>query len=1068
MKISAMPQCGSFKRSVNSRQKLIFGLLVLSLLPTFCSATDSQLPVPLELLKTGDSLFNAGAYDSALAVGEYALRMSESDPEREDSVVAKVLLRLGVFYQVKTDYRAAEATWLRALELSEKTHGSVHPDVVRALNYLGLYWRNKGKYSEAEQYLLRALDISEQIDSHDHSEVAMSLHNLALVRWHQGKLVEARNRTHRAQIIWEETLGPEHRNVASSLHLQGILYHERSLFDSAEYVYKRALAIREKTLGPNHPEVASSLTGLANVYYTLGNYEKAVPAYQRTLAIWRNRYGHNHPNVTPALLNLSDLCRIQGNYEQAAIYASEVIEIYRKVGEEAHERVGLALSRLGNIYLDQDLLSEAQDAFEQTRVVYEQALGPEHWLLARCLINLSIVYLRLGKPADAQSLLEQVLALCRRLYPNDERHPLIIDCLHSLGDVHQFKGDIDRAECLYHEVLSSDDHGGSTAPLTVIMAKESLAHLYVTKGDTAAATDKYEDFIQSRWKFLQTAFSISSEAQKLRWINKYPLIDGSLLTLALEDPNGRAGRLALEAVLNGKATVTDAVMAERAGAFGSCDDDIRSTLEDRASVCDRIASIVLSGLVIDADRIELKKLSAKKDTLETELSRMCSDFIGGSASRYCGLDDVIRAIPDETMLCEYIVYQPYDFHLKARDIERFGEPRYAVFFLDRSGQLGMEDLGPAITIDSLVLAARQTIYSAAADVYSPYAAEAERKLNETTRRLFDILFNPIMSRAAELTRLVVAPDGQLNLLPFEILPFPDGHYVVEDYRIGYISCGRDLVPNEREQQHSEGVLLLADPDFDCWFQPPGEMLSGITSQDAENSEETGYQPRPDEGCVEMLFSSMQASRDEVSNIASIIRAGTSLSVQLVTGADASEASLKNLDFVPRILHLATHGFFCGKNVDVVAVSDNPLLHSGLALAGANRKAAHANAPGSDLQDGILTALEVSAMNLYGTELTVLSACESGVGEVVEGEGLFGLRRAFQHAGCESIILSLWKVPDKATVTLITGFYERWLGGQSRIDALRGSSLELLELTRKIHGHGHPLIWGGFVLTGETE
>lgn len=1050
---------------------LLIAVIVASC-PGVCPAADRLSTESQVLIEAAESLFKAGRYDSLVAMGERALRIAEAEPPAEDSTVVKILLNLGKYYHITANYIDAEATWTRSLQMAETIHGPVHPDVVKSLNRLAILWWSKGDYPQAERYFLRAIDISEQLFGPNHSEVAKSLHNLALVFWNQGKHTEARDRTRRAHIIWAKTLGAEHPNVASSLHLQGVLSYELGEYEKAEQAYNRALAIRELALGPEHPEVASTLLGLANLQFDLGLFERALPNFRRVQAIWTTRFGPKHPRIASILISQAIFYRVRGDLQQSEKMLLEALEITRESVGSSHDVMARALNSLGNIYLEQNKLPEAEDVFRQARAIFEQTLGPEHIMLARNLNNLGIVCHRQAKLEEARQLVERSVELLRKTYWAEESHPFILDCFHTLAGIHRSLGNIDEAELLYLRVLAADKASSIGAQMTAMLTMMQLAHLYVVKGDTAAALEYYKSFFRRRREFLQSAFSSSSEAQKFHWLRKYPLIDGSLLTLALNDPGERSKRPALEVVLNGKAVVTDAVMAEQVGALGSCEEPIREMLADRADICTLIANMVMAEVVTTSAyeyRDRLTNLHAKKDTIEAELSRMCADFVEGSASPHVTIEDIAAALPKGALLCEYLIYEPFNFDLPTHDADQTGEPRYVLFLLDAAGIRDMVDIGPAHLIDSLVRAARKALYTAAADVYSPSAARAEQKLNRITRRLFDKLFAPITRLDARPTRLLVAPDGLLNLLPFEILPLSDDRYVIEDYRISYLSCGRDLVRDKRELTRSNKVLLLADPDFEYLYKPPGDNLTNInSSQDSEASIEQGYQTRSYEACAGMLFSAMRASREEVAKISSIIAANTSLSVQVVTGAEASERLLKDLDFAPRVLHLATHGFFCDKGADTETAPVNPLLRSGLALAGANRRVSHADRRGPDPEDGILTALEVSAMNLYGTELAVLSACESGVGEVVEGEGIFGLRRALQHAGCESIILSLWQVPDRAAVKLTTGYYERWLTGQSKIDALRASSLELLELSRNEHGHGHPLVWGGFVLTGETE
>jgi CHAT domain-containing protein len=178
-----------------------------------------------------------------------------------------------------------------------------------------------------------------------------------------------------------------------------------------------------------------------------------------------------------------------------------------------------------------------------------------------------------------------------------------------------------------------------------------------------------------------------------------------------------------------------------------------------------------------------------------------------------------------------------------------------------------------------------------------------------------------------------------------------------------------------------------------------------------------------------------------------------------------------------VLHLATHGFFLPdqrlnrKERAVGLQSDegargleDPMLRSGLFFAGANRTLAHQPVL-AGLHNGVLTAYEVSTLNLQGTELVVLSACDTGLGETHDGEGVFGLQRGLQEAGAQTVLMSKWDVPDKETQELMNRFYQKWLGGKSKHEALREAQQEIRAEVREEHSGDFPWYWGAFVLVG---
>ncbi|MBD3401980.1 CHAT domain-containing protein [candidate division GN15 bacterium] len=285
--------------------------------------------------------------------------------------------------------------------------------------------------------------------------------------------------------------------------------------------------------------------------------------------------------------------------------------------------------------------------------------------------------------------------------------------------------------------------------------------------------------------------------------------------------------------------------------------------------------------------------------------------------------------------------------------------------------------------------------------------------------------------------------------------------------MSYLSTGRDLLSftlSDEPWEERRAAVIVADPDFD--WRPGGTRVS---SRRANISAAGRVLPLPIDGsCATGPFIPLPYSGKEISGVTDLLGQHP-VTVTTCIDTAASERSLKQLPEPPWLLHLATHGFYCrDSTMPHVSSMLRALLGSGLALAGANTRRSSASASDSLGEDGILTALEVSALNLLGTELTVLSACESGIGTIVDGEGVFGLRRAFHHAGSRSVLMNLWRAPDRPSAQLILRFYEHWLSGLGKRDALRAATLETLNELRATRGTAHPMLWGGFILAGDPN
>ena len=332
------------------------------------------------------------------------------------------------------------------------------------------------------------------------------------------------------------------------------------------------------------------------------------------------------------------------------------------------------------------------------------------------------------------------------------------------------------------------------------------------------------------------------------------------------------------------------------------------------------------------------------------------------------------------------------------------------------------------------------------------------------------IWDPLSTHLSPATRVFVVPDGALHLVSFAALPTAASQYLVETGPvIHYLSAERDLVRDGNGLAGGAGACSrwAVQPSTNSGRAPVASEASFRGTRSACRDFQS------------MQFDPLPASLREVDEVMTLWNQahGAGTEAARLTGTDASEAAFKAEAGGRRVLHLATHGFFlggrCASGLDrseeyptgtsARIARENPLLLSGLILAGAN----HRNVARPDGEDGVLTAEEVAALNLNGVEWAVLSGCDTGVGEVRAGEGVFGLRRAFHVAGARTVIMSLWPVEDQATVRWMTALYEgRFMKKLSTVDAVREAGLAVLRERRATGLSAHPFYWAAFVGAGD--
>ncbi len=1029
--------------------------------------TDPLLSQLADLINAADSLQNDNQLDSALVLSRHIIERASRDFGTTHPIYASALNVMGVCQFFLGNYTECESLWTEATELRENILEPGHPDIAQSYNNLGNLALDKGNYQEAILQYGKALEIWENAFGPDDIHVAKVLSNLANAHSYLGEYEKAEPLYTRSLALRRKHQGLTHPEVALTLNLLGTLYHSQGKYSDAERSYRKSLEIYELKEGPPHPEMGMTINNLGNLYSDEGKYRKAVPLLKRAVALWEKTAGPDHLYISYALTNLATIYLYQGRHESAEVSCRKALEIRQRSLGPDHPDVGLSLNTLANILAAREQYDEAEHLHLRTIEIFTTAYGAEHPYTAFARSDLGNLFLEKGLYEAADTILTEAVRIFERTLGPD--HPYVANALNSMADLKLRQGEYGDAISLQESAIGIMEESLSPNHPDIARGYGVLSKCHGALGEVSQYQAFFRKQQQSRRNFINYAFAHASEDQKLRYLETYPLIEDFFITLAIRSPSEEAYRAALDMILQGKAVIIDAMSSEKEVAYCSYDEDLIERMEKHSAVCSEIASLTIGrseNVAPQFLRDRLKTLHVLKDSLEIELSRRCTEFREENILRSFSMMDVANLIPENALLLEFIRYEPYAFERTGSDRPRSKPARYAVFSLDHTNNVTLVELDEAATIDSLVDTVRSSIYGARSYLGDLSLVDLEERYSDLSSALYRILLSPLEGRLEGKEDLYISPDGQLSLLPFEILVCPDGEYLVEKHSISYLSSGREILRFERERDRGEGALVVADPTFDL----SGEDMAASRTRVLREEEGEAYALGGTRGVSECLgekFGRLSSTREEGILVRDALEDAGVSGVRCYDGEEALEEVVKGCRQAPRVLHIATHGFFCeDAEIGGGRIVENPLLRCGLALTGANRVVAGESIEGSE--DGILTAFEVSGLNLVGTELAVLSACETGVGEVRNGEGVYGLRRVFQYAGAETIVMSLWKVPDEETVELMRGFYERWLSGMRKKDALRESILSRIAEERERYGTAHPLLWGGFILTGNPE
>jgi CHAT domain-containing protein/Tfp pilus assembly protein PilF len=846
--------------------------------------------------------------------------------------------------------------------------------------------QERGRYDNSIRLFENALDLAEKASMPDNGHISYLLYRIAaLNRTVKGEYSIAERQFERAVALEQQTFGREHPLIALTLRGWGTLYLATGDHAKAEPLLQEALEIAEKTLGKVHPEVALCLRSLANLHGYLEDHARARTYLERALPIAEKGFDPDDVNLIAVVHDLANAYFSLKDFDRAEPLLERTVAFVEKKYGAEHMQLAAPLLNLGNVALERKEYERALKFYERAHAIREKAQGTQHPDTARLIVAMANVYLEKGDSIRSLQIYEQALDLLK--------------------------------------VSAGPYHRSTSAAL------DGMARSYAALDDLPRAIEYQTRFDEVQEKQIGWNLMVGSDREKLaylKWISSQT--DRTISLHVLSAPESPAALdLAVLVLLQRKGRGLDAMSGSMAALRQRLNPGDQKLLDELSETDAKLARLSLGGpgnVARPEWEKQIAELEERRERLESVVSGRSNEF--RARSQPVTLVAVRAAIPEDAALIEFASYRSFD--PKIRD---YGKSRYVAYILRRHGEIRWRDVGPADEIDRTVEVLRQALRDDRRHDVRGLARNADRKIME-----------PLRALAGDAKQLLISPDGDLNLIPFEALVDEQGRYLVERYAITYLTTGRDLLSIRTLRTSLNGPVVVADP----FFGEPRTMLAARRRSITIGPELSS-----------MYFAPLPGTAAEAHSIQSLFH-----DAKILTGRDASKTSLKHLEG-PSILHIATHGFYLDESAAASGPGtgaiqarnlDNPLVRSGLALAGANL-----NNRGDN---GVLTALEASGLNLWGTQVVTLSGCETGLGEVKKGEGVYGLRRAFLLAGAQSLVMSLWSVSDGVTQETMTAYYSGLKAGLGRGEALRQAQLAMLRRKQR----EHPFYWAGFIHSGD--
>jgi CHAT domain-containing protein len=875
------------------------------------------------------------------------------------------------------------------------------------------------------RYVIR-LDSLRAATDRDRDEFeSHKLFTSALASQSEGKYDEANKAAARALMLAEHALGANDPFVGAILILDAELTRSSGDLPGAERLFQRAIIVNEAALGPDDPQTANARVRLGALYTAMADYVKAERLLEEGLAATERALGPDHPRVARQLMavvqphsELNDLQFVRVNLERALAIVEK-----NAVNPDDYT-VTAVVHDLAILYDDLGDYDRAESYDLRALAGIEKQFGPENPRVTNVLLTLGVVAREKQQYAHALELLWRAHAIREKTL--GVAHADTAAILISIANVYHEQGQYERALDTLRRAREVFDRFGPYYNYTA-MAIRNAARTYAAAGDAPHALEYERETNVLQEKSMALNLMLGAERQKLAYTDSVrDTVDRAIfLHTRLAPASAEAADDALLTLLRHKGRVLDAVSGNLAALRERLTPADRAILEQYETVTSQLATRALKGpgrTPFEEYTRQLVTLDQQREQLERDISSRSAEF------RAQALPVTIAAVrttmPLEAALIEFSVYRPFNPKLIGADAFD-GAPRYIAYVLRREGPVAWKELGPAAPIDAAIGRLRQALRD-----------PSRTDVRQLARVVDARVLAPLRPLLGDATQLLISPDGELNRTPFEALVDARQHYAIEQYAITYLSSGRDLLRLQIPRASMSGPLVIAHPAY-------GDASSG----------------------TEMYFAPLPGSMEEGRVIKTLFPEAS-----VLTGGNATKAALLDAD-APSILHIATHAFVRDREdresavrtrgagspapppPPPIAPAENPLLRSGLALSGANVIAGH--------EAGILTALEASTLNLWGTRLVTLSACDTGSGDVKNGEGVYGLRRAFLLAGAETLVMSLWPVSDYVTREMMTDYYRGLKAGLGRGAALR--QVQRAMLLRK--GRQHPFYWAAFIQAG---
>jgi len=971
--------------------------------------------------------YKAKEYSQAIPDFEKAIPLIAKEYGKQDTVYyARLLLYAAISYKNVYDFENAKKYLLQSIEVFVSAGAIKNPLYARSCINLANVYMAYGKFQEALKLNLKAQSIYESISGKKSSDYALTCNNLASVYKNIGDYNKSEQLFIKAKDIYKSLYGKKHPDYTVCCNNLALLYQKEGKYNKAEQLFNEAKDIDESLYGKENRRYAEDCNNSAILYVELGNYAKAEPLFITSETILRNNTGTNTPKYAGVCNNLGQLFLMKKDYKNAKLFFLKAKMIYKTLYGISNSDYLMVCNNLASLYFEKSDFKNAENLFIEVLNADKKTLGNKHLDYASDCNNLAALYYYIGKYKKAIPLYLESKNIFKTIY--GEKHYNYALACSNLALVYSAIGNYKKAETLFEKANSILNYLSSESS-SFMSEREREAYLNTNISNNV---DIYNSFF-----------------------------------LDYKDKNKELTGIVYNNALNLKGQLLKSSLVIRKTIVQTKDKELISLYKKMNRVGKKLAEQY--SLPIKDRRKDIQNLEEQKNNYEKELVRKSQKFATINNSEKIKWEDIKKALRDNETAIEFI-----NFRYHSEKFQTNKNLYYALILQKDYAYPKAVFLFEEKKLQKLLYRnSNLSEYNYIKSLYDPKSKSATS--------LYELVWKPINEVVKKSSNIYISPSGLLNRISFDALPIDTVNLLSDKYKIIYTSSTSEVCNKlGLYQKDIKNSVLFGGIKYNMSLEEMEKQAqrfksSNTTSDSLQNNKNntSDFNKIVSDSLTRGLtWSYLPGSLDETVEIKDVIQK-KDIKAQVYKDEFGSEEQFKALEKdAPSILHISTHGFYFGNDEesDIMksmiskkikfAHSENSLMRSGFILAGGNRAFQGGKIP-EGVEDGVLTAMEISQLNFFNTKLVVLSACQTGLGDVKGHEGVYGLQRSFKMAGVDYLLFSLWSVPDEATKELMADFYKNWFNGMEIRAAFKEAQNQL---KKKYEGvSGAAFAWAAFVL-----